>query len=180
MLAQTTTAGAIRMVRDVTLGRGGPMSGFEAFKIIHILAAMAWFGGDAYSLYCSRRLIGAVREDPRTALRYANAMSESGNKYFIPAVLTTLLAGVIMVFTEDAYSFGDAWIVMGLGGIALGMVVGVTFALPRVGRLIEVLETDPVDANTVDRLSKAIRHASHFEVTMIIVVVFAMVTRPGA
>jgi uncharacterized membrane protein len=147
---------------------------YEFLKTLHVLAAVAWVGGAilmqllVYRLRASGPAFGGLF-----------AQSEwLGNRLFMPASIVALVTGIWM--TIDAWEFEQAWIVIGLAGIAYSAVTGAAILGPT-GQKIGALtaEKGPGDAEVQGLIDKMVR-VSRIDLVVLIVVVANMVIKPGA
>lgn len=104
-----------------------------------------------------------------------------GRRVFAPAALTTLLAGVGMVLVGDL-SFGDAWIVIGLVGVALSFVFGAVLAERAAGDLARALAatdgTVEPDHGVIAQARQRLAVVAGIDMVILTVVVWAMVFKP--
>ena len=87
-----------------------------------------------------------------------------------------LLAGVWLVARVDFWEFSHAWISIGFLGVAAGFILGIGFYAPQTRALITAIkENDPAAA----AITKRIALVSNLELLLLVVVVWAMVFKPG-
>ena len=149
------------------------MSLVETYKLLHVLAAIVWVGGTVLALIFTWRALGATREH---RLGLAADTLFLANRVFAPAAVIAALFGILMVLEVDAFSFSDIWIILGIGGLLLSMVLGMAFFGPQTTRLIAELTSN--DPRAEGRLA-IIAKVSTFDAAILVVVVWAMVTKPG-
>lgn len=142
-------------------------------KLIHILAAVVWVGGGAFITMYGFRLAAAGAAE-RTA--YARSMLFAGRVFMIASILA-LAAGVWLVLAEELWGFDQAWISIGFLGIIVGAVLGPAFYGPQSEGIIADLEQG--DTAAADARSSRIRLISSIEMVILLVVVWAMVYKPG-
>ena len=142
-------------------------------KLIHIVAAIVWVGGGSFLTLYGLRLAGAEAVD-RTA--YARSMLFAG-RVFMVASIVALAAGVWLVLAEDLWGFDQAWISIGFLGIIVGAVLGPAFYGPQSEGIISDIEK--ADTAAADARSSRIRLVSSVEMVILLVVVWAMVYKPG-
>lgn len=149
------------------------LSDFDSWlKFIHVLAAVAWVGGSILLQVYGARLAKAGAED---RIRSANDSLVAGN-LFAAAGIVTLAAGVWLVLRVDAWDFDQAWISIGFAGVLLGAVLGMAFYAPQTRALIGELEAGSPAAGLRGR---RIALVSTIETVILVVVVWAMVFKPG-
>lgn len=153
------------------------MSLYEVLKFVHVMAAIVWIGGAAFHIFASTRLAGAPGP---VALHWAEVGEASGQRFYMPASVVTLVAGVGMVLVADTIGFGEPWILVGFGGIVSSIVLGAVFVERATREMAVELRSDTPDQGTLAALAGRIRTLSALDVAVLTVVVWAMVSRPGA
>ncbi|HSM01510.1 MAG TPA: DUF2269 family protein [Acidimicrobiia bacterium] len=145
----------------------------ETYKLIHVLAAIVWVGGGTLMLVFTWRSLAADREHRLGFARDAEVLS---NRVFAPASIVALLFGILMVLEIDAFEFSQAWILIGIIGLAASVVLGMAFFGPQTKRLVsEIEQNDPTAEGRLGLIAKM----SILDMTILYVVVWAMVARPG-
>jgi uncharacterized membrane protein len=146
---------------------------FEIYKFVHITTAIIWVGGGVLGAVYTERAknTGAVHR-----LGIARDMEFVALRVFNPAAIVTLIFGILMVLEADPFEFSQAWIVMGFSGVAVSAGLGMGYLGPQVKRLVGELEAG--DAESEARLS-AVSRVALLDVTVLLIVVWAMVFKPG-
>jgi len=145
----------------------------ETYKLIHVLAAIVWVGGGTLTLVFTWRALGAEREH---RLGFARDVEVLSNRVFAPASVVALVFGILMVLDIDAYDFSQAWILIGIIGLAASVILGMGFFGPQTKRLVTEISAD--DPKAEGRLA-LVAKMSALDMTILYVVVWAMVTKPG-
>lgn len=147
----------------------------NTLKLIHIVAATAWFGAGIVRAV----LFARVRRsnDPQRITTFFEENNFLGKAYFNVLGILTLVAGVWLVLITN-WEFSEAWISIGFLGIIFGIAWGVVF-YPRSSR--EVLEGLDVGeaVNVAAPMSRFALYAN-IELVVLLVVMWAMVFKPGA
>jgi uncharacterized membrane protein len=150
---------------------------FEGLKALHVLLAVIWVGGATTVQIFA---IKAVRSpDPSEKIGLLRNTEWVGMRVYFPASVLLLIAGILMVVDRPDFAFGDAWILIGLGGLIFSAVVGSTFLGPetgRVGKLVEAKGSD--DPEVVSRINRLFV-VSRVELAILLLVVLDMVIKPG-
>lgn len=149
------------------------MTRFDTFKFLHVLFAIVWVGGTVTTNVLGARL---ARADHGHRVGFSRDMEFVGMRVFTPAALLTLLFGVLNVTATELYDFGQAWIVIGLGGVAISAVLGMAFLGPQTKRLTADLEQASPAAEPRMRRVAAV---ANLDMVVLLVVVWAMVAKPG-
>jgi uncharacterized membrane protein len=149
------------------------MTLYEWLKFGHVLGAAIWVGAGVYGTVVGFRAVTASRRD---RLAVINALESAGALFGISGALVVGL-GVWMVIDSPALGFGEPWIVVAYVGLALsGALQGAVMA-PQTKLLKAELEADDPAAD--GRMQRIMRFA-WLDPAILIVVIWAMVTKPGA
>jgi len=102
------------------------MDVYTIFKFLHVLAAMAWFGGGAVMLL--QGILALRAGDDESLMRVSGGMGNLAMLWFLPASGLTLLTGIVVVLLGSLW--GEAWVILGLLGALASFVVGHVFLRP--------------------------------------------------
>ena len=98
---------------------------YEWLVLLHVLAAMVWVGGLAALTAFG---IGALRSGDHDAVaRFVGSLRVVGPYVLAPSSTLVLAFGVWMVLDNAAWTFGQAWIWLGLALLAAAVLVGAVF-----------------------------------------------------
>ncbi len=149
----------------------------DTLKLVHIISVSVWIGGEIMLGILFER---AQRSRDEGTLRGLLSQGDFiGKAVFNPAGIITLAAGVWLGIEGD-YDFGEAWISIGFVGIAVGAILGMAF-YPRVfNRGLAGIEAGGIDGSETQASLKSLRLVSTLELLVLLVVVWAMVFKPGA
>ena len=150
----------------------------EILKAIHVLAAVIWVGGAAASQFYAIRIQKA--NDPARLAGFGKDAEWVGMHIFFPASIVVLALGIWITIRVDYYAFGDAWILIGLGGILFSALVGSLFLGPESGRIAKLLEAEGPESPAFQQRMSRLYLVSRIELAVLIIVVLDMVVRPGS
>lgn len=143
--------------------------------IVHIAAAGAWLGANIVQI-AGQRMMAATPPEARAA--WYRVTGGLAGPVYIPAGVLLVITGSWMVLTIDAYSFADAFVVIGLAVIVVGAILGNAVFSPR-----SEAAADALEAGDDSRLRDATGKLAIFGVLDTLLVLFAitvMVLRLGA
>jgi uncharacterized membrane protein len=150
---------------------------YEGMKFVHILAAITWVGGAIMFQFLFRRV---AMTDPGRMMALGSDAEHIGKTVMMPASLTVLVAGIVMVLDHGGINFEDTWIVIGIAGIVGSALVGSFYLGPESGRIATLMqERGPEDAEVASR-TKRLQMVSRAELLILILIVLDMVVKPGA
>ena len=154
------------------------MSLYEFLKLVHVVAVIIWVGGVFMLGVVSERAQRA--KDEATVLGITRIGEFVGKAGFNPVGIITLVAGIWMVIENDAIEFSDAWISLGFLGVALGAGLGMAFYPKVIRRVQDAIAADGLLSNDTLTALRTYRLVSSLEWVFLIIVVWAMVVKPGA
>src|SRR5262245_41145111 len=134
--------------------------------------AVAWVGG-ALTLIVLGHRIGSTA--PEQMASFGHNIDWVAKRVFIPASLTAVVTGVLMVIDSDFYGFGDDWIVLGLVLYATTFLAGLLFLSPesaRIGKLTQ--EGSPEAPARTMRLIFLARR----DPTLLFLIIYVMTVKP--
>jgi uncharacterized membrane protein len=149
------------------------MSYYEILLFLHIAAAAVWLG----SGFFLQMLIFRAESSGNGALTQGIA-SNSGwmaQRIFIPASLVVLVVGILLTI-EGPWSFGDAWIVLGLAGYAVSFLIGILFIEPEGKRIAAAMQAG--DQERAAFMVRRINAVSRIELVVLYLVVAVMALKP--
>lgn len=143
--------------------------------VIHILSVIVWIGAGVGATYLQSRLVG---QGGAVALAWMRATETMGPRIYGPASGLTLLSGIGLVLTTEAYGFGSLFVVLGLTVWVLVAIGNGVYAGPREKKALAAFEAEDEATGR-----SALRELSPFfavELLLLLATVIAMVYRWGA
>jgi len=153
------------------------MSGYEFLKFLHVAAVIAWVGAPVFLTVLQAALKRAG--DMATVMAIGRQMETTGKLYFSLLSTATLVTGILMVATTDGLSFTDPWILIGFGGIAATMGIGLGAIAPTAKKLIGAAQATPPDGAAIAGLAQRMTTLTTVNIVILFFVVWAMITKPG-
>lgn len=149
---------------------------YNVLKFLHVLAAVIWVGG-AVLIQVLARL--ALRSKlPGRAAEFAHEVELVGKRFFTPLSFVVLLLGIALV-QKGRWGFGQAWIILGLVGIAATIATGAGYLGPQMAKLAELIRAEGDDAPTVRARIATILNVARLDTVVLVFVIFVMVTKMG-
>jgi uncharacterized membrane protein len=152
------------------------MSWYEFLLLGHIIAAIIWLGAGFLLMLV---IFGARGRGDRDAeLAEQQGLEYLTPRLFIPASLSTLLFGLLLVIDSDFWSFDQLWVTIGLTGWLVSFVLGFFYFRPegeRIGSLVG--DRGPTDPE-VDRRLFNVTVVDRVQVLILFTVVADMVLKP--
>jgi uncharacterized membrane protein len=151
------------------------MTLYELLLFVHISAAIVWIGAGLLIQVQAHR---ANKIDDKDGLkRILDDVGGLSNIVFIPASLTVVVMGVLLVIESDAWSFDQLWIVLGLIGYFATFGTGVGVLKPRGERLAEMIEQEGFSPNVITKMRELLV-LGRIDFVVLVLVVFTMAVKP--
>lgn len=148
------------------------MDPYSVLKTLHVLSATAWVGG---GLLGTALGFMALRSRSDEALLDTMAqLAWSARRIFVPASFATLAFGLGMTWLGGLWL--EVWVLIGLGGIACVIALGIVVLGPRIERLL-ALRADGRSADAVS-IARQVLLAASFDGTVLVLIMVDMVVKP--
>ncbi len=150
------------------------MSLFEALLIVHILAAMIWFGGALVGVLIGQLL--RKQGDAGAMGKFCTAFATIAGPAFGGSGLLVIITGAWMV-SEGNLDFGALWVSLSMGLWLVTYVMGATvvgMSWTKIGKRLNAGES-------LDELAPAFATAlrwSYLDLALRLVILVLMVTQP--
>ena len=151
------------------------MSRYDAYKFVHVTAAIVWLGAGVLIQILAARAQRA-RDDEFTG-RLFGEVGALGKVFFIPASLAVVIFGILMV-VDGPWDFEPLWIVLGLAGYAATFVTGAFVLGPRAEKAAARVEQEGGMSPRIAAEMRRILVLSRIDTVVLFLVVAVMVTKP--
>jgi hypothetical protein len=140
---------------------------------LHIVGAAGWLGGGLYGFQTYPQI---ARIGPPVGGDALKELEKRGRMYFGMTSGLVLVTGVALVLTSDAFGWTDGFVLVGLGAFVLSGVVQ-----SLAGKKANVGLTEAAATGTgIEPAVRSWQFASVWDLAILVVVVWAMVTKIGA
>jgi uncharacterized membrane protein len=151
------------------------MTLYELLLFVHISAAIVWIGAGLLIQVQAHR---ANKTDDKDGLkRILDDVGALSNTVLIPASLTVVVMGVLLVIESDAWTFDQLWIVLGLIGYFATFGTGIGILKPRSERLAEMIEQEGFTERDVTKMRELLV-LGRIDFVVLVLVVFNMAIKP--
>ncbi|HYZ27893.1 MAG TPA: DUF2269 family protein [Thermoleophilaceae bacterium] len=151
------------------------MSRYDAYKFVHVTAAIVWLGAGVMIQILGARAMRA-RDDEFVGRLFGEAGS-LGKVLFIPASLTVVAFGILMV-VDGPWDFEPLWIVLGLAGYAATFVTGAFILGPRAEKAAARAEREGGISPSIAAEMRRVLVLGRIDTVVLFLVVAVMVTKP--
>lgn len=153
------------------------MTLYELLKTIHVLAAVAWVGGVIISQVLAMLALKEARGNPQKMIEFVKDQAWLGKRYFAPASIVVILAGVAMVI-ESGWNFSDLWIAIGIVIYVISVVIGMFFLSPQSEKLVAAAAERGLEDAGVQQMTDRLTLLSRVDLVLLVLVVADMVIKP--
>lgn len=152
------------------------MSRYELYLLVHVVAAIVWLGAGLLIQILAAR---ADRVSDEAGLRrVADDSAALSTILFIPASLTVLVMGLLMVF-DGPWGFDSLWVSLGLAGYLATFLTGILVMKPGSERLAALFERDgPAMSEETARETRRLLVKGGVDTLVLYLVVAVMVLKP--
>jgi uncharacterized membrane protein len=145
----------------------------DGLLFLHIVGVAGWLGGGFYALYTYSALATLETSAAAPAL---HRLKKVEDRFFGPASGLVLLSGIGLVITSEAFGWGDAFVLIGLGAFLISAILGATIGKRNSERLIGAANA----GSGVEDALRSWRLGTVWDFVVLAVVIWAMITKLGA
>jgi len=138
----------------------------------HILGAAGWIGGGLYGWFAYTQ----IAHNAGIAGKALEAISKTANRYFGPVAGVTLLSGIALVWTQDAWAWNDTFVLVGIGVFVFSAAFEPLVAAKTETRLVETAASGGDTATAL----RAWHRVFAIDFAVLMVALWAMVVKLGA
>ncbi len=153
------------------------MTLYEFLVFVHVLMVVVWVGGNVAIQVLAVRATHA--KDPVRLAGFSADAEWIGLRVFMPASIVLLIFGIWAAIEGD-WDFGQAWIAIGFAAFLFSFFLGMAFLGPESGRIKTLVEERGLDHPEVTRRTGRILLFSRLELLILVIAIWAMVTKAGA
>jgi uncharacterized membrane protein len=148
---------------------------YALFRVAHVVVAVFWVGGGLLLTVLGLRAERST--DPNEIATLVRQAAFTGEKLFAPAGGIVFLTGIAMMINTD-WGWGKFWVVVGLLGYAITFITGVAVLSPLAKKIETLIEEKGTDAPETQATIQRILLVARIDVTVLLLVVVDMVTKP--
>ena len=150
---------------------GVTLTWYEFLLFVHVACAVIWLGGGfVLQIYA---MIERRSGDPAALARFSGNAGRIGERFFIPASLLVVLAGIGMMI-DASWSWSELWVVFSLVTFAASFLVGVGVLSPTAKRIEVVGAESEEGQQLIARIISVLR----VDLLFLFAIVFAMTVKP--
>ena len=148
----------------------------EGLLLLHILGVAIWFGANVTQFAVNRSM---MEDRGPVAARWLRTTAGMSKTLYMPAAILILVTGIALVVTSDGvFEFSDVFVSIGIVAIIVGVVLGIKVFEPEAIKAADAF--DAGDGDIADTARARIRQFGVIDTLLMVVTVWAMVSRLGA
>ena len=148
---------------------------YSVFRVVHVVVAVFWVGGGLTLTILGLR--AESLDDPAEMATLSRQAAFVGEKLFAPAGIVVLLMGIGMIINGHL-GWNHFWVILALIGYASTFATGVGVLSPLAKRVDELIAEKGAEAAETQAAIKKILLVARVDVTVLVIVVADMVTKP--
>ena len=152
------------------------MSWYELLLFLHVLAIATWFGSSAA---ISAMAFMAIKTGADAFASFMLPATKWAGRAHPAAGVVLLLTGFAMVADAD-YSLGEAWLILAIVGLVVGMGIGGALIGRTADGLVKRIEGGSITAEELTDCGRQLLLYTRIELVVVVLVVADMVAKPGA
>lgn len=141
---------------------------------LHIVAASAWLGANVVQAVVPPLLADG---GPLVKATWARTVVGLGRRIYNPAFVVLLITGIELVRSLN-YSYGDLFVLVGIGVVIVGGALGGMVFAPSGRSLADAIEAG--DDGAAQRLASKIRTFGILDTVLVLFTIYAMVASLGS
>jgi len=143
--------------------------------VIHVLSVIVWLGAGIGATYIGSRL---TAEGGEIAVKWLRLGETMGPRLYGPVSGLTLLSGIGLVLTSDAYGFGSLFVILGMTVWVVVAIGNGAYAGRQEKKLL--VATEDGDEPTRRETTRLLNRFVAVEYALLVAIVIAMIYRWGA
>ncbi len=144
----------------------------DGLLFLHIVGVAGWLGGGLFGAFAYPTV---ARSGPPAAAGILAVFEKWGGAYFGVTSGLVLLSGIGLVVSSDAFGWSDTFVLIGLGAFLVSGIVQSTVG----GRANKRLAAAAESGTGIEEAVSSWRQISLVDIAVLLVVVWAMVTKLG-
>lgn len=153
------------------------MSFYEIVLLVHIAAVIVWLGS-GFLVHLLAHRADKAQDVQRLQIVLAD-MSALANALFIPASLTVLAAGVVLV-VDGPWGFDQLWVLIALGGFLATFLTGALVLGPTGEKIAAVIARDGGMSSDALARTRRLFAIARVDYVVLVVILMDMVLKPSA
>lgn len=145
----------------------------DVLLMIHITAVGTWLGANVVQAVVP----GILGPESAAAAAWFRATEKLARLLYIPAGVTVLITGILLVLNSEIYGFGLAFVGIGFAAVVIGAVLGSVVFGPKSLQIAQAIESGYLTA--ANEVRQVAGRFGALDTLIIVFTIFAMVSKLG-
>lgn len=145
----------------------------DVLLMIHITAVGTWLGANVVQAVVP----GILGPESAAAAAWFRATEKLARLLYIPAGVTVLITGILLVLNSEIYGFGLAFVGIGFAAVVIGAVLGSVVFGPKSLQIAQAIESG--DLTAANEVRQVAGRFGALDTLIIVFTIFAMVSKLG-
>lgn len=150
------------------------MAYHDILLVLHIAAVGTWLGANIMQALVP----GLLGPTSAAASAWFRTTEKLSGRLYIPAGVTVLVTGILLVINSDLYGFGSVFVSIGFGAVVIGAVLGSTVFGPK--SLVIANALDSGDTALAESTRATTGQFGVLDTLILLFTIYAMVSKLGA
>ena len=152
---------------------------YNWLKLVHVLAAVIWVGGDVMILIMSVKVLKEA--DPDREAAFVHDIGLIGKRIIGPISGLLIIFALALVIYAPQWNFTDLWIELAIAGYIATFITGVFVLGPSAEKIDRLIASGKApDEPEVQSLIRRTLRTGRIDVVVLLLVVCDMVLKPGS
>lgn len=145
----------------------------DLLLVIHIAAVGAWLGANVVQAIVP----GLLGPESAAAATWFRTTEKLSGRLYIPAGVTVLVSGILLVLDSEEYGFGSVFVTIGFVAIVIGAVLGSVVFGPKSRAIADAIDSGNLDLARTTRESTG--RFGVLDTLVVLFTIYAMVAKLG-
>lgn len=145
----------------------------DILLMLHISAVGIWLGANVVQAMVP----GLLKSEATAMSAWFRVTEKMSRTLYIPAGVTVLITGILLVLNSELYGFGSVFVTIGFVAVIAGAVLGSVVFGPNSLAIANALDSG--DTAAADRLREATGRFGVLDTLILLFTIYAMVAKLG-
>lgn len=150
------------------------MAYHDILLVLHIAAVGTWLGANIIQALVP----GLLGPTSPAAANWFRATEKLSGRLYIPAGVTVLVTGILLVLDSDLYGFSSVFVSIGFAAVIIGAVLGSTVFGPKALAIANALDSG--DTALAESTRARTGQFGILDTLVLLFTIYAMVSKLGA
>lgn len=145
----------------------------DILLVLHIAGVGTWFGANIMQAVVP----GLIGPTSAAAASWFRVTEKLATRLYIPAGVTILVTGILLVLDSSQYGFGSVFVTIGFAAVIIGAVLGSAVFGPKSRAIADALDSG--DTVLADKTRATTGQFGALDTLIVLFTIYAMVAKIG-